>query len=139
MRVFTNDKKQLPLNCRDVPVRAEKGNDPNNLAKTNYLPHTKTTELALLRIQSGKEDFNLDFLLHLGLKLNLLLLANPLRGMGAWWKIMEPKKQDNFPGPGPEVLERPRVAKGRAVQSVRSWTVQDEMQSVLERITADAA
>ena len=43
------------------------------------------------------------------------------------------------PGPGPEVVERQRVAKERAAQRVHSWTVQNEMRGVLERMSADAA
>ena len=50
----------------------------------------------------------------------LLLLPHPLRGMGAWRKTMEPQKQGNFPGPGPEIVERQRVVKERAAQRVRS-------------------
>ena len=40
----------------------------------------------------------------------------------------------NSPGPGPEVVERQRVAKERAAQKVRSWTVQNEMRGVLGRV-----
>ena len=59
--------------------------------------------------------------------------------MGAWRKTMEPQKPGNFPGPGPEVVERQRVAKERAAQTVRSWTVQNGMRGVLGRVTAGAA
>ena len=52
---------------------------------------------------------------------------------------MEPQKPGNSPGPGPEVLERQRVAKEQAAQRVRSWTVQNEMRNVLERMTPGAA
>ena len=38
---------------------------------------------------------------------------------------MEPQKPGNSPGPGPEVVET-TIAEDRAVQRVRSWTVQDE-------------
>ena len=48
----------------------------------------------------------------------LLLLADPFREMGAWRKTMEPQKPNNFLGPGPEVIERQRVAKERAAQRV---------------------
>ena len=41
----------------------------------------------------------------------LLLLHDHFRGMGAWRKTMEHQKPGNFPGPGPEVVERQRVAK----------------------------
>ena len=47
---------------------------------------------------------------------------------------MEPLKLGNSPGPGPEVVERQRVAKERAAQRVRSWTVQNEMSGVLGRV-----
>ena len=50
--------------------------------------------------------------------------------MGAW---------GNFPRPGPEVVERQRVAKERVAQRVRSWTVQNEMRGVLGRVSAGAA
>ena len=43
------------------------------------------------------------------------------------------------PAPGPEVVERQRVAKERAAQRVRSWTVQNEMRCVLGRLSAGAA
>ena len=33
-------------------------------------------------------------------------LPDPFRGMGAWRKTMEPQKPGNFPGSGPEVVER---------------------------------
>ena len=52
---------------------------------------------------------------------------------------MKPQKPGNFPGPGPEVVERQRVAKERAAQKVRSWAVQNEMRGVLRRMTAGAA
>ena len=52
---------------------------------------------------------------------------------------MEPQKPGNSPRPGPEVVERQRVAKERAAQRVRSWTVQNEMRSVLGEVSADAA
>ena len=52
---------------------------------------------------------------------------------------MEPQKPSNSPEPGPEVVERQRVAKERVAQRVRSWTVQNEMEDVLDRMTADAA
>ena len=35
---------------------------------------------------------------------------------GAWRKTIEPQKLDSFSGPGPEIVERQRVAKGRAAQ-----------------------
>ena len=41
----------------------------------------------------------------------LLLLPNPFRGTRAWRKTMEPQKPGNSPGPGPEVVEKQRVAK----------------------------
>ena len=52
---------------------------------------------------------------------------------------MEPQKPDNSPGPGPEVVERQRIAKQRAAQRVRSWTVQNEMRGVLGRVSTGAA
>ena len=41
----------------------------------------------------------------------LLFLSDPFRGMWAWRKAMGPQKPGNSPGPGPEVVERQRVAK----------------------------
>ena len=38
-------------------------------------------------------------------------LPNPFRGMGAWRKTMESQKPGNYPGSGPEVVQRQRVAK----------------------------
>ena len=52
---------------------------------------------------------------------------------------MEPHKPSNCPGPGPEVVERQRVAKKQAAQRVRSRTVQNEMRSVPKRVSAGAA
>ena len=52
---------------------------------------------------------------------------------------MEPQKPGNIPGSGSEVIERQRVAKERAAQRARSWSVQNEMRSVLERVSAGAA
>ena len=52
---------------------------------------------------------------------------------------MEPQKPGNSPGPGPEVVERQRVAKEWAAQRVRSWTVQNEMRGVLGRVSTGAA
>ena len=52
---------------------------------------------------------------------------------------MEPQKPGNSPGPGAKVVEIQRVAKERAAQKVRSWTVQNEMRGVLGRVSAGAA
>ena len=52
---------------------------------------------------------------------------------------MEHQKPDNSPGFGPEVVERQRVAKERAAQRARSWTVQNEMRGVLGRVSTGAA
>ena len=52
---------------------------------------------------------------------------------------MEPQKPGNSSEPGPEVVEKQRVAKGRAAQRVGSTTVQNEMRGVLGWMTADAA
>ena len=52
---------------------------------------------------------------------------------------MEPQKPANFPGSGPEIVKRQRVAKERAAQKVRGWTVRIEMKGVLRRVSADAA
>ena len=51
---------------------------------------------------------------------------------------MEPEKPGNSPRPGPEVVERQKIAKERAMQRVRSWTVQNEMRGVLGRVSASA-
>ena len=52
---------------------------------------------------------------------------------------MRPQKPGNSPGPGSEVVERQKIAKERATQRVRSWTVQNEMRGVLGRVSASAA
>ena len=52
---------------------------------------------------------------------------------------MEPQKPGNSPGPGTEVVERQKIAKERATQRVRSWTLQNEMRGVLGRVSASAA
>ena len=52
---------------------------------------------------------------------------------------MEPQKPENSPGPGSEVVQRQKIAKERATQRVRSWTVQNEMRGVLGRVSASVA
>ena len=69
--------------------------------------------------------------------LMLLLVTRTLPRDGG--KTMEPQKPGNSPGSGPEVVEGPRVAKERAAQRVRSWTVQNEMRDVLGRVSTGAA
>ena len=51
---------------------------------------------------------------------------------------MEPRKPSNSPGSGPEVVERQKVVKERAAQTVCSWTVQNETRGVLGRVSAGA-
>ena len=52
---------------------------------------------------------------------------------------MRPQKPDNSPGLKAEVVERQKIAKERATQRVRSWTVQNEIRGVLGRVSACAA
>ena len=52
---------------------------------------------------------------------------------------MEPQKSGNSPGPGTEIVQRQKIAKERATQRVRNWTVQNEMKSVLGWVSASAA
>ena len=52
---------------------------------------------------------------------------------------MEPQKPGNSTGSGTEVVERQQIAKERATQRVRSWTVQNEMRGVLGWVSASAA
>ena len=52
---------------------------------------------------------------------------------------MEPQKPGYSPRPGSEVMEGQRVAKERAAQRDRSWTVHNEMRGVLGRVSASAA
>ena len=59
--------------------------------------------------------------------------------MGAWRKTIELQKPSNYPGPGQDVVKRQKVAKERAAQRIRSWTVQNEMTVVLGRVSAGAA
>ena len=49
------------------------------------------------------------------------------------------QKPGNSPGPGSEIVERQRATKEQAAQRVRSWTVHNEMKSVLGRMSAGAA
>ena len=44
-----------------------------------------------------------------------------------------------LPRLGLEMVKRQRVAKERAAQKVRSWTVQNEMRGVLRRVSAGDA
>ena len=46
---------------------------------------------------------------------------------------MEPQKPGNYPGSGPEFVERQKIAKEQAAQTVHSWTVQDQMRGVRRR------
>ena len=52
---------------------------------------------------------------------------------------MRSQKPGNSPGPGPEVVERQKIAKERAMQRVRSWTMQNEVRGVLGQVSASAA
>ena len=52
---------------------------------------------------------------------------------------MESLKLGNSLGPGAEVVKRQKIAKERAAQRVRSWSVQNEMIDVLGRVSAGAA
>ena len=47
----------------------------------------------------------------------------------------EPQKLGNSPRPGPEVAERQKIAKERAMQRVRGWSVQNEIRGVLGRVS----
>ena len=48
---------------------------------------------------------------------------------------MQPKRPGNYPGPGPEVVKRERVAKKQAAQRVCSWKVQNEMRGAQGRMS----
>ena len=52
---------------------------------------------------------------------------------------MKPQKLSNFPGLGPEIVERQKIGIEQATQRVHSWTVQNEMRGVLGRVSASAA
>ena len=69
----------------------------------------------------------------------LLLSPDPFEAMEAWRKTMKPKKLGNSPESETEVVKTPRVAKERAAQRVRSWTVQNEMRAVMEPVSTGAA
>ena len=62
---------------------------------------------------------------------SVVVATRPLPRNGAWRKTMEPQKLGNFPGPGPKVVERQRVAKKRSALRVRSWTVHNQTKGVL--------
>ena len=51
---------------------------------------------------------------------------------------MRPQKPGSSPRPGPEDVERQKIAKERARQRVRSWTMQNEIRDVLGRVSAGA-
>ena len=85
---------------------------------------------------------SLNLLLYLGrfcknlfslLLLFLFLFPDPKNGGMA--EDRGAPKAGQFPGPGPEVLQRQRVAKERAAQRFRNWTMQNEMRSVLGRVS----
>ena len=52
---------------------------------------------------------------------------------------METQKLGNFSRHGPEVVERLRVTKERAVQRICSRTVQNEIRNVLGQVSAGDA
>ena len=54
-------------------------------------------------------------------------------------KDLEVPEARHYPRPGPEIVKRQRVAKERAAQRVRCWTVQNEMRDVLGRVSTGAA
>ena len=66
---------------------------------------------------------------------DVVVVTRPLGGMAK----DQSQKPGNFPGFGPEVVKRQRVAKERAAQRVRSWTAQNEMRGVLGRVSARVA
>ena len=45
------------------------------------------------------------------------VVTQPLPRVEAWQESMEPQKTGNSLGPGPEVVQRQRIAKERAAQS----------------------
>ena len=59
----------------------------------------------------------------------LLLVTQPLPRDGGIAEDHGAPEAGNSPGPGPEVVERQRV---------RSWTVQNEIRGVLERVSIGA-
>ena len=73
------------------------------------------------------------------LRFDVVVVTRPLMMDWAWRKTMDPQNPENTPGPRPGVVKRQRVAKERAAQRVLSWTVQNEMRSVLGRVSASAA
>ena len=60
---------------------------------------------------------------------------DPLRGM---WKTMKPQTPENFPKSA-KAAERQRALNEREAQRVSSWTMQNEMNGVLNRMTTGAA
>ena len=69
----------------------------------------------------------------------VVVVTRPLPRDGSMVEDHGTQKPDNSPWPGPEVVERQKIAKERAVQKVRGWTVQNEMIGVLGRVSARAA
>ena len=66
-------------------------------------------------------------------------LLRPLPRDGGMVEDHGAQKPGNSPGPGPEVVEKQRVAKEPAVQRVPCWTVQNEIKGVLGRVSASAS
>ena len=52
---------------------------------------------------------------------------------------MDAPEAGNSPGSVSEVVKRQRVAKNRAAQRSRSWTVQNDMRDVLGRVSTGTA
>ena len=67
-----------------------------------------------------------------------MLLPNPFRGMGAWWKTKEPQKLGNSPGPGPEVVKRQSHQRASSAMSLQLDSA-EEMGGVLKQVFAGAA
>ena len=64
----------------------------------------------------------------------VVAVTRPLPRDGSMVEDHGTQKSDNSPGLGPEVVERQKIAKERAAQKVRGWTVQNEMRGVLGRV-----
>ena len=72
-------------------------------------------------------------------KLDVIFLSRPLPRDGSMPDDHGVPEAGQLHKAGPKVVERQRVAKERAAQRVRSWTVQNEIRGVVGQVSAGAA
>ena len=77
-------------------VMGSRADNPGGVAQCIYIKRER---------ERDKEKERERVILVVVAKVLLLVLPDPLRGMGAWRKTMEPLKPGNSTGPGSEIVE----------------------------------